>query len=563
VNQKFIRNINYKEVNGDSMKKNMNILFNRLLQKHGKGFCIGILLCLLLILVPFSGASLQLSKEASFHFQGLSSQRDGWEQIDSGVTQDINSVFFICLNRGTVVGDEGIILRTGEGGGNWTPQISGVMEALYAVSYYGYSKILAVGASGSLVYTTNSGMNWTVLQTGMMGSYFSCQMINETVGVAVGVNAIFQPFFTRTNDEWNTWDSTSFYIEHESVFYEGRLSDVYFINASVGFATAIVDVPAAGAIVRTIDGGDTWETVLFYDEPLFSIDVTWEGVGYAVGDHGAIVQTLDGGETWQELESGVNSALNGIDFSSETIGTIVGDSGIILRTENEGQSWSQQASGTTQNLLGLHCVTDMFSVAVGEQGIILRTMTGGYPEDITPPETNCTLSGNMEGGTFISDVLVTLNATDDFSGIATTMYKLDDTPWVGYTGPFAVTENGNHLLRFYSVDNAGNTEEEKTCEFTIQHPPSLQITITGGFGVKIHIKNLGNVAVTNASWTLLLDGGLLLIGKQKTGISTIEAGNEITLNSLVFGFGRPTITFAIASSHQIVQSSVFLFFVRI
>ncbi len=45
----------------------------------------------------------------------------------------------------------------------------------------------------------------------------------------------------------------------------------------------------------------TWETVFFYDEPLFSIDVTWEGVGYAVGNHGAIVQTLDGGETWQEV----------------------------------------------------------------------------------------------------------------------------------------------------------------------------------------------------------------------------------------------------------------------
>ena len=487
----------------------------------------------------------------------------GWEQLESGVTQDLNNVFFICLNRGTVVGDEGIILRTGEGGGNWTPQISGVVENLYAVSYYGYSKILAVGASGTLLYTTNSGMNWTVLQTGMMGTYFSCQMINETIGVAIGVNAIFQPFFTRTNDGWNTWDSTSFYIEYGSVFYEGRLSDVYFINASVGFATAIVDVPAGGAIVRTTDGGSTWETVFFYDEALFSIDFTGGGVGYAVGDQGTVVQTLDDGESWQELESTVNTALRGIDFSSESTGIVVGDNGIILRTENEGLSWTQQTSGTTNDLLGVHCVTNMFSVVVGESGIILRTQTGGYPEDITPPETTCILSGTMEGGVYISDVLVTLNATDDFSGIATTMYNLDDALWVNYVEPFLVTANGNHSLLFYSIDNAGNIEEEKTCEFTIQHPPNLQITITGGFGVKIHIKNLGNTAVTNASWTLLLDGGILLIGKQKTGISTIEVGNEITLNSLVFGFGKPTITFAIASSHQIVQSSVFLFFVRL
>jgi photosystem II stability/assembly factor-like uncharacterized protein len=547
------------------MKNNNYEIFNRFYQKHAKGITLSIFLCLLVTFFPLPATSLQISETESSHFQELSSLRDGWEQLESGVTQDLNSVFFICLNRGTVVGDEGIILRTGEAGGNWTPQISGVVENLYAVSYYGYSKILAIGASGTLLYTTNSGMNWTVLQTGMMGTYFSCQMINETIGVAIGVNAIFQPFFTRTNDGWNTWDSTSFYIEYGSVFYEGRLSDVYFINTSVGFATAIVDVPAGGAIVRTTDGGISWETVFFYDEALFSIDFTGGGVGYAVGEQGTVVQTLDNGESWLELESGVNTALRGIDFSSETTGIIVGDNGIILRTENAGLTWTQQTSGTTYDLRAIHCVTDMFGVVVGEQGVILRTKTGGYPEDITPPETTCTVSGTMEGDVYISDVVVTFTATDDYSGIATTMYKLDDEPWTSYDSsvPIIVGGNGHHQLLFYSIDNAGNIEEEKTCEFTIQHPPNLQITITGGFGVKIHIKNLGNTAVTNASWTLLLDGGILLIGKQKTGISTIEVGNEITLNSLVFGFGKPTITFTIASSQKIIQGSLFLFFVRL
>ncbi len=492
------------------------------------------------------------------------SQRGGWESIESGVTQDINGVFFICLNRGTIVGDEGVILRSGDGGNNWVVQNSGVMENLYGVSYYGYSITIAVGTAGTILYTSNSGLNWTILQTGMMGTYYSCQMVNETVGVAVGVNAIFQPFFTRTNDGWDTWDSTSFYIEHDSVLYEGRLSDVHFMNTSVGFATAIVDVPAGGAIVKTIDGGNTWETVLFYDEALFSIDFTQEGVGYAVGDHGAVVQTSDGGESWQELESGVNTALRGIDFPSATTGTIVGDNGIILRTENEGQSWIQQTSGTPTNLLGVQFLTDMFGVIVGEQGVILLTKTGGYPEDMIPPETTCALSGTLEGGIYMTDVTVNLTATDDFSGVATTMYKLDNASWVTYdAGPFVVHTNGDHLLRFYSIDNAGNIEEEKTCEFTIQHPPNLQISITGGFGIKIRIKNLDLTNITNSSWNLSLDGGILLFGKQKAGVVNIDAGDEITLNSLVFGFGTPTITFTIAASEKIVQGRVFLFFVRV
>jgi len=541
------------------MKKN-----KKFLQKHARFISLSILLSLVVNIVTFSAAPLTAPKTVPSSSQETSSQRDGWEQVESGVTQDLNSIFFICLNRGTVAGDVGIILRTGDGGDNWTAQNSSVIENLYGVSYYGYSIILAVGASGTILFTNNSGQNWTILQTGMMETYFSCQMITDTIGVAVGVNAIFQPFFTRTNDCWNTWDSTSFYIEHDSVFYEGRLSDVYFINDSLGFATAVVDIIAGGAIVRTTDGGNTWDTVFFYDEELFSIDFTWEGVGYVAGDDGAIVQTLDGGETWQELESGVNTALRGIDFSSKTTGTIVGDNGIILRTENEGLSWIQQTSGLTDNLLGVQCVTDMFGVVVGEHGVILRTSTGGYPEDTTPPETTCTLSGTLEGGVYISDVIVTFTATDDSSGVATTMYKLDDAPWATYdVGPFVVNTAGYHLLLFYSIDNAGNIEQEKTCEFIILYPPDLTITITGGFGIKVRIENLDTINVTNVSWNLSLEGGMILFGKQKSGEVDIKAGDEITLKSLVFGVGKPTITFTIASAQKIVQSNVFLFYVRI
>ena len=551
-------------MNGDSMMKKKNVLLNRLFQKHTKSITLCFLLCLIIPCISFALAIPQSTETVSFYFEEPSSQKAGWEQVESGVTQDLNSVFFICLNRGTIVGDEGVILRSGDGGNNWVAQNSGVMENLYGVSYYGYNVILVVGTSGTILYTNNSGSNWTTLQTGIMGTYHSCQMVNETVGVAVGVNAIYQPFFTRTNDGWNTWESSSFYIEHDSVLYEGRLTDVYFLNTSVGLATAIVDVPAGGAIVRTFDGGNTWETVFFYDEALFSIDFTQEGVGYAVGDHGGFVQTSDGGESWQEVETGVNTLLRAVDFSNQTTGTVVGDYGIILRTENGGSDWIQQSSETTVNLLGIQYVTDRFGIIVGEQGAILRTETGGYPEDVTPPETTCTLSGTLVGGIYITDVTVNLTATDDSSGVTTTMYKLDDASWVTYDdGPFAVNTNGDHLLRFYSIDNAGNIEEEKTCEFTIQHPPNLQISITGGFGIKILIKNLDTTNITNASWNLSLDGGILLFGKQKAGIVNIEAGDEITLNSLVFGFGKPTITFTIVSCQKIVQASVFLFFVRI
>lgn len=531
------------------------------IQKTIKVFGL-LLLCLLISILPFSVMSISVKNTMVPITYLEDSEKGGWEQVESGVTQDLNSVSFVCLNRGSVAGDQGIILRTGDAGENWTAQNSGVTENLNDISYLDYNIILAVGASGTIVFTNDYGQNWTVVQTGMIGAYYSGQMITDTIGVTVGVNAIFQPFVTWTYDAWNTLESTSFYIEHGSSMYEGWLSDVFFFNTSVGFATATVNVPAGGAIVRTFDGGDNWETVYFSDDELFSLDFTWDGIGYAVGNHGTIVQTLDNGETWNTLESGVEDVLYAIDFSSEERGTTVGNNGVILRTEDGGSSWVQQTSGTTEALLAVRFITETTGFIVGESGLMLRTTTGGY-SDTTPPETTCILSGDINNDVYVSNVTVTLSATDDISGVDSTTYKLDNGLWTTYEEPFVVSEDGNHTLRFYSIDNVGNTEEEKNSQFTIQHPPDVNITIAGGIGLKVILKNDGDSDLINVSWNLLLNGGIVLLGKQHSGVIDINVGEEIVLQPLVFGIGKPTITFTLASSDTMVHSRLFLFFVRI
>jgi hypothetical protein len=209
-------------------------------------------------------------------------------------------------------------------------------------------------------------------------------------------------------------------------------------------------------------------------------------------------------------------------------------------------------------------ITQQIGFVVGEQGIILGTHTGGYPPDFTPPQTTCTLSGTMQDEVFVSDVTVTLNATDDFSGVAITQYKLDDGPWVTYEAtPVLVTENGDYLLWFYSIDNAGNIEEEKFVAFTIQHPPDLTITISGGFGYTMTIVNHDPVELTNATWDFTLDGGIIFFGRHQSGRITIQAEGEQTVNAFICGFGKPVVTFSIASSQETGESRVFFFFVRL
>jgi len=90
--------------------------------------------------------------------------------------------------------------------------------------------------------------------------------------------------------------------------------------------------------------------------------------------------------------------------------------------------------------------------------------------DTTPPETTATLSPEApdgENGWYVSPVEVTLDASDDGSGVAATEYRVDGGPWTEYTGPFEVSEDGEHVVDFRSTDEAGNVEDAKSASFRI------------------------------------------------------------------------------------------------
>jgi hypothetical protein len=110
------------------------------------------------------------------------------------------------------------------------------------------------------------------------------------------------------------------------------------------------------------------------------------------------------------------------------------------------------------------------------------------------------------------DVTVTLTATDDLSGVATTSYKLDDGAWT--TGASLViraradhANDGPHVVSFYSTDVAGNVEVVKTARVGIDtrrprtkafYPVSVATgkTATIDYRVNDHRPNGGKAYVT-------------------------------------------------------------------
>ena len=75
-----------------------------------------------------------------------------------------------------------------------------------------------------------------------------------------------------------------------------------------------------------------------------------------------------------------------------------------------------------------------------------------------------------------SDVVVHLSATDAVSGVAYTLFKVDDGAWTKGTrievrAPKNHADDGAHTIRFYSVDNAQNVEQEKSATVKIDTTP--------------------------------------------------------------------------------------------
>jgi hypothetical protein len=100
---------------------------------------------------------------------------------------------------------------------------------------------------------------------------------------------------------------------------------------------------------------------------------------------------------------------------------------------------------------------------------IFVTPSIGLPfDDTTPPVTTHTLAPPEPDGLngwYVSDVNVTLTATDDRSGVKEIRYMVDGGPTQvisGDNGSFILDEDGwRILIEYWAIDNAGNVETPK------------------------------------------------------------------------------------------------------
>ena len=225
---------------------------------------------------------------------------------------------------------------TNDGGQSWTQQVVNTQpNGITAISFP--SRQIGFGISQSiLIKTTNGGKLWTNYPI-EAGYYHAIHFLDTLNGLIAEDGILLRLLFGRN----------AYIKQKDSSFGKMFFAGCYLATQAREFAVGGFNTsPGPAVIVRTIDGGNSWDKTIIPDQNtsggFFGIAFTDSLHGTVVGAPGLIYRTTNGGDTWLKQESGVISYLNAVSFSDSLTGTIVGDQGVILRTTNGGYSWVRQ-----------------------------------------------------------------------------------------------------------------------------------------------------------------------------------------------------------------------------
>lgn len=303
---------------------------------------------------------------------------NGWFiQIPPEGTANLWDVF--ALNEDTVIacGSNGMIIRTCDGGMNWTQCERTTSDVLRAVQFVNNKVGHIVGSGGVILRTNDAGITWRKININInidnlkYVRFTAVHFLDENVGYIAGWNSLTD-IFLKTIDGGVNWESKMNWIQF-TVF-----NDMFFITDKIGWILG--NLMDENFLMKTTNGGATWCYINYpsygYLERCKSIFFISEQIGWSVGHYDFISKSTDGGKHWFRQESGTSETLNSIYFHNKNIGWACGISGVILNTLNGGEIWTTQVSGTENQLNAIHFTNEKVGWAVGSYATILKTIHG-------------------------------------------------------------------------------------------------------------------------------------------------------------------------------------------
>lgn len=256
-----------------------------------------------------------------------------WTQQKLELTEDINEIYFRNNENGYLVAGRKMFV-TSDSGRTWnetriykTGEFRGLTPEFLSIRFADKKRGIAVGSllrrvknedvvvDSLVMRTDDGGMNWTRIQMPTKTELFHLDFNGSSHAWIVGDGGMI----LASTDSGRTWT-------RQTSGTDLALFNVDFRDDNDGYA-----VGEGGVILRTENGGRNWQRVITnVPETLMRVDFADDKNGWIVGYKGTILRSSDRGKTWVKQESGTANSLYGL-FTSKQGGWAVGAKGMVLK----------------------------------------------------------------------------------------------------------------------------------------------------------------------------------------------------------------------------------------
>lgn len=225
-------------------------------------------------------------------------------------------------DRLVAVGERGIVLLSDDSGQSWRQARVPVSVSLTAVQFVDAERGWAVGHLGVILHSTDGGETWVKQLDGVAAAHLAL------VSAQQGNDA------KRLKDaEWLVADGP-----------DKPFLDLYFSDRRNGYV-----VGAYGLILRTADGGDSWQPWMHQvDNPeglnLYGIRPAGSAL-FIVGERGLLLRSTDNGSRFEALDSPYDGSFFGVQGSSAGELLAFGLRGNAYWSGDQGVSWRRIETG--------------------------------------------------------------------------------------------------------------------------------------------------------------------------------------------------------------------------
>ncbi len=287
-------------------------------------------------------------------------QGETWQIVEDktiGWKSPYRAVAFCDSLTGVAVRDNGLMLRTTDGGLSWNnlegiPEVGGLSSIVFLDEKNG------MAAGNVIIRTRDAGMTWSVEKTAKVSNYLLCiSMGDSNHAIAAGMKGVI----VTTSNGGVSWTSSAPDTNLWIVGIAHRTPlDAFGVVQSIEAGTI------ADKIIHSTNGGllDTkpftcnFEAIAFYDSSR----------GLAVGQDiggSSVFSTSDGGKNWLSKNTLIGSEPHAISFCGATTAAVAGINGEVFLTTDLGDSWKSLTHGPRGNLFGIAFGDRRAGIAVG------------------------------------------------------------------------------------------------------------------------------------------------------------------------------------------------------